>query len=258
MQLAVDKKNRLTVPDDLSDYNLEQFYGNLNLLLDKRPNEIFLDCSQLLRATSTHINILWDARYSCNKAGIQMHLVSISASLLRVLKVLDLYDLLVTHKDQDSESPERRVIPEIDPDNNVIEIEFKATDRNIRSSIVKLKDFLGKPNLEEISILEIETIFYEVATNIRLHAQISDKDLIQLTVTLCRDKIVLKFIYPGISFDPVARVKDYDPGAVIKQRQKRGYGLIMINRMADEISYERTDNNLNELYIEKYWGGSND
>ncbi len=258
MQLAVDKKNKLVVPDDLSNDNLDRFYSRLNFLLDKKPDEIELDCSRLQRATSTHINILWDTRYSCNEAGIQMHLVSISESLLRVLKVLDLYGLLVGQEDQDSESSERRVIPEIDPDNNVIEIEFKATSRSIRSSIVKLKDFLGKPNLEEIFILEIETIFYEVATNIRLHSQISDKDLIQLTVTLYSDKIVLRFVYPGISFDPTARVKEYDPGALIKQRQKRGYGLIMINRMADEISYERTDNDLNELYIEKYWGGSYD
>ncbi|MCP4704334.1 MAG: ATP-binding protein, partial [candidate division Zixibacteria bacterium] len=83
-------------------------------------------------------------------------------------------------------------------------------------------------------------------------------DLIHLTATLSDDKIALKFVYPGIPFDPTARVKDYDPGAVIKQRQKRGYGLIMINRMADGISYNRNDKDLNELHIEKYWGGLND
>ena len=187
-----------------------------------------------------------------------MRLISISEGLLRVLKVLDLYDLLVEQEDQKSVSSKRRVIPEIDTDNNVIEMEFEATNNSIKSNIVLLKKFLDKLNLEEISILEIETIFYEVATNIRLHAQTNEKDLIRLTATLFSDKIALKFVYSGISFDSTARVKDYDPGTVIKQRQKRGYGLIMINRMADEISYKRTDNDLNELYIEKYWGGSND
>ncbi len=257
MQLVVDKTNKVVVPDNLSNDNLEQFYSKLNVLLDKKPEEIEVDCSKLQRATSTHINILWDARYSCNEAGIKMRLVSISEGLVRVLKVLDLYDLLVEQEYQESVSSERRVIPEIDKDNNAIEMEFKATNGSIRSGIKKLKKFLGKADLEEISILELETIFYEVAMNICQHAQVSDNDLINLTATLTSDKIGLKFIYPGVSFDPTARVKDYDPGAVIKQRQKRGYGLIMINRMADEISYKRTDNDLNELYIEKYWGDSN-
>lgn len=257
MQLVVNKKYTVAIPDDLSNDNLERFYGHLNALLDKKPNEIFLDCSQLLRPTSTHINILWDARYSCNDAGVQMRLISISESMLRVLKVLDLYDLLVEDEDQQAERSGRIIIPEIDPDNNVIEIEFKPTDKGIGSGIFKLKGFLGNLNLQEISILEIETIFYEVATNIRLHAQINDNNSVHLTTTLSSDKIVLKFIYPGVSFDPTIRVKDYDPGAAIKQRQKRGYGLVMINRMADKISYNRTDDDLNELKIEKYWGGPN-
>ncbi len=257
MQLVVNKKYKVVVPDNLSNDNLEKFYSNLNVLLDKKPEEIEVDCSKLQRATSTHINILWDARYSCNEAGIGMRLVSISEGLVRVLKVLDLYDLLVEQEDQESVSSKHRVILKIDEDNNVIEMEFKATNGSIRSGIKKFKKFLGQADLEEISILEIETIFYEVAMNISQHAQVSDNDLISLTATLTSKKIALKFIYPGVSFDPTARVKDYDPGAVIKQRQKRGYGLIMINRMADEISYKRTDNDLNELYIQKYWGDSN-
>ena len=257
MQLVVNKKYKVVFPDDLSNDNLEKFYSNLNALLDKKPEEIEVDCSKLQRATSTHINILWDARYSCHEAGIGIRLVSISENLMRVLKVLDLYDLLVEQEDQESVSSERRVIPEIDEDNNAIEMEFKATNGSIRSGIKKFKKFLGKADLEEISILELETIFYEVAMNICLHAQVSDNDLITLTANLTSEKIALKFIYPGVLFDPTARVKDYDPGAVIKQRQKRGYGLIMINRMADKISYNRIDNDLNELYIQKYWGDSN-
>jgi len=258
MQTDVDKKMRLIVPNNLSTKNLEQYYSQLSLFLDTKPTRVEIDCSKVQRATSSHINILWDTRYSYNEAGAQMHLVSVSNNLVQVLKVLDLYVVRVGEEDHESHKQERNIPVSVDKDNSILVMEFLATSASIKDGIKKIKDFLGKVKLGKFYILEIETIFYEVASNIRLHSQIDKKNPINLNATLSNDKIVLRFVYPGVSFDPMTRIKDYDVGAVIKQRQKRGYGLIMINRMADEVTYNRTADDLNELNIVKYWEGASD
>ena len=78
MPLAAKTDSIVMVPDNLSGNNLDEYFRQLGDLLRKKPGEVVLDCSQLRRATSAHINVLWETRKNCDEAKLPMRLTSSS------------------------------------------------------------------------------------------------------------------------------------------------------------------------------------
>jgi anti-anti-sigma factor len=245
MLTRIKGKKTILIPADLDKNTLSSFYGELDHLVRELPNEIVLDCSSLHHITSNHIGALWQAYIRCQQAGISLRLSSVKCGLERVLRMLDLYDLLV-HRESPAERGETDTawLPEL-------QLKFKATVPGINDALEKFRDFLMRLNLAELSAFDLETVFYEVATNIRLHGRLNENDSVGFTATQMPGKISLRFTDPGQSFDPTNQMSTLNPREAYSKKQRRGLGLTMIKRMVDTISYQRVEDGFNVLSLEK-------
>ncbi len=252
---ANSKKNdgSIVVPIDLADESVNDFTEQLTSLIGGSPQEIFLDCSRLKWVTSKHVNLLWQAHNQCQDSGIRARLVNTSEKLIRVLKILDIYDLLTCEPAQattriqvNSPSTHAETRP-------AWQIGFGPEATEIKIALERFQNYLTSLNVSDLFTFEIETVFYEIATNIRLHSEISDDERILLRCLPDSDKLHMEFEYRGVRFDPTDSGLDFDVMVAAQNGQKRGYGLLMINRMTDGIKYNQKDNNCNVLTLEKFW-----
>ena len=254
MLAKTDEKKTICVPSGISGALTDEFFESLKKLLESRPAVVILDCSELKQVSSAHVNLLWRARLICKQANAQIGLSSVSSNLARVLKVLDLYDLFQLDPPADSLKTDPEVQLRLQYDEKALNLQFKASTTAINRALAEFQRFLKKINLPEAYAFELETVFYEVATNICTHAQVDDNEVISFTAVPRPDSLTMHFIDPGLPFDPTTLADEFDPDIAAGKRQKRGYGLPMINRMIDSLKYERRDNRLNILTLEKNWG----
>lgn len=250
-----DIKNSIEAifPADVAETSTDRFLGILDRLMENGREEIIVDCSKLGRVTSSHINILWQARLKCIDMNVSMKLGHVTPELIRVLKVLDLYDIFLSDKKDIAENTQRIKIPPPDSRIGNLELDFMATVEGIEDTLKEFRRFLRKISIPRLIASELETVYYEVATNIRLHGKGDPAAPANFSALSDVDKITMRFKYFGQAFDPVAHQEDFDPRSVAAQRKKRGYGLVMIKRMTDSMSYQREENNINLLILEKRW-----
>jgi anti-sigma regulatory factor (Ser/Thr protein kinase)/anti-anti-sigma regulatory factor len=246
----------ISVPADLDDASLVGFRARLDSLVAEAPREAVLDCSCLDHVTSDHVNTLWVAHNKCKEAGIPIRLSSVRCGLERVLKVLDLYDLFIVERAVGGQRREvagglREII--FRP---VLRLDFRPVTGEVDEALNKFHDFLTRLNLEETCTFDLEIVFYEVATNIRMHGQLRETDAVAFVATPINGMISLQFIDSGPVFDPTGSESRFNPREAIRKEQRQGFGLVMIRRLADTIYYERIDDRLNlvGLWKELTWG----
>jgi len=253
MQVNSKTDNRALVPFDLSPDSERKFFHRLSNILSGSEDEIIIDCTLLERVTSSHINLLWRIHSRCSEAGNRVKYSSVSVNLKRVLMMLDLYDLIIGERIGFTEltghdMPVRNI--KVD---KKLHLEFTSEEGDIGNAVEEFRKFLGSLKLPEFTAFELETVFYEVITNIKLHSQIPTGSIVKALVTITKEGLEMCFIDRGEPFDPVQQPSDFDPNIAAGKQQKRGYGLIMIKRMMDEIIYERQDDCLNVLTLKKNW-----
>ena len=134
---------------------------------------------------------------------------------------------------------------------DLLKMKIRPTLQDIEQALGRLHDFLKQLDLEEICAFDLETVFYEVTVNMILHGGLSRSDYIEFTAAPGPDQISLRFVDPGSPFDPTSHDSSFDPQVAIRTRQKHGFGLVMIKRLVDKLSYERVDNRLNVVTLEK-------
>jgi anti-sigma regulatory factor (Ser/Thr protein kinase)/anti-anti-sigma regulatory factor len=240
----------VSVPAHLDDDNLEGFFEELHSAIMERPAEIVLDCVLLEHATSRHINALWDALTHCERAGVRMRMISVGCGLERVLKILGLAGLFSIEREGPGKGRgPRQALP--GPVPRRFEIEMDAGAEAVRDAMEGLSSFLERLDLPEIGVYDIETAFYEVATNICLHGGLRKGCRIKLVAELRGDEVSLEFIDDGERFDPTGNMPEFDPRLAVKRGQRRGLGLVMIRRLMDAMSYERIDGKLNVVTLRK-------
>ena len=243
----------IKVPKVLSVTAIDRFYDDLNNGLSRKPSIVELDCSQVDLVTSSHVNLLWEARSNCLNSNIEVKLSSVSAGLIRVLKVLDLYDVFLGSGEvsHDEDSPSQAV--DNVQDEAGLNLEFRVESKAITRALAEFRRFMSRLKIPMKSVIELEIVFYEVTTNIRLHSGLAADNTVIFTATPLSDKLVMCFTDHGKEFDPTAQVSDFDPEKIIRDRKKHGFGLTMINRMTGNMIYERRDGRINVLTLEKYW-----
>lgn len=253
---TIDNKNcRVVIPENTSELNSKEILTDIRNLIKKSPAEIILDCSQLSQVVSSHINILWQIRLDCDKAGISLKLESVPEKLKRVLQLLDLYELFVQEPDVPQETPvKEEETQSYIPENAKFKTIFTSSSEQIGQALLKFKNFLDNLPLPQVFSFELETVFYEVATNIRLYGEVRKSDRIEFSMHPEENKVIMIFKYNGIYFDPTLYNYDFDPAETARLRKKRGYGLTMIKRMTDSINYQRIGNSTNVLVLEKKLG----
>lgn len=254
MQISPEKTKLIAIPGQLTDDSVKNFYSAIEDFCRDSKGRLSLDCSGLKNVTSNHVGILWQARNLCEKAGIEILLVEVSRNLARVLEVLDISDLFsLDIVDDDETIGEFTRTFQMSRDRN-FEMTFTASDKDIEEAMDRFLGFIENFSDSDKYLFEIRTIFYEIATNIRLHAGQSADNKIKFMAVPDPDRaLVMRFIDSGPPFNPASQIHQFNPDNAIKKKQKRGFGLIMISRMTDGITYERKNGELNVLTLEKKW-----
>jgi len=253
MQIDYVVTPTLLAPAELSDDAVTRFDRELKELLMGDPVSIALDVSQLEHVTSSHIRLLWQAYHICLDAGVTMELKSLSSGLARVLKVLDLYELLADDHESIHQQLRRAVRIESGEILHTYVDEFTVDSHSIDEALEGFLKFLRRFTLSEVVIFELRTVFYEVATNIRLHAQMGNQDLVVFSARVEGSKLIMVFADSGVPFDSKSSTVDFDPRTVSKAEQTRGFGLTLVRRLTDKMSYSRLNDVINVLALEKKW-----
>jgi len=253
VQIDTKATPSIAIPSDLSAESMAGFDERLRDLLRKGPDKIALDSSQLKIVTSSHINVLWQVYQTCADAGVEVKLQSPSAGLVRILKVLDLYDVFGESRDiVYTRLKEAVKIESVDGAETYAD-EFRANVGSINDALDEFLRFLKRLCLHEITEYELRSVFYEVVTNIRTHANIEGNDLIVFTCRADESKILLVFADSGIPFDLTSVTADFDLRATARNGQTRGFGITLIRMLTDTISYTRRDDVINVLTLKKKW-----
>lgn len=250
MSLDKTKRRSISVPADFDEDALQGFFEDLKSAIGEQPAEIALDCSLLDHTTSRHINALWDAMTRCERAGIPMRLTSVGYGLERVLNVLDLAELFTAEYELERRNKAARPPAEGQPAQR-LEVSLEARIDAVVDVMGEIHDFLGRLDLSEIGVFDLETVFYEVATNICRHSGLKQHHKISFVAELNQDEISLEFTDAGERFDPTGNTPEFDARLAIKRRQSRGIGLVMIQRLMDSVSYDRVDGKFNVVTLKK-------
>jgi anti-sigma regulatory factor (Ser/Thr protein kinase)/ABC-type transporter Mla MlaB component len=254
MSVEIEKRHTLAVPSDLDEGALDGFYAELEIILEDSPPDVGLDCSLLDHATSGHINMLWEAQTKCEEAGVPVHLLAVRYGLERVLRILDLYDMFSIQQRRGEIQPAACKGYRPDVDIPTFEIGFPATTHGILDALDRFHDFLVRAGLPGGCAFDLEIVFYEVASNIRRHSGLGGADRVEFSAAPGEGSILLRFTDAGRPFDPTFNTPEFNPRRAIEMRQTSGIGLTMIQRLVDSSRYERVDERLNALTLEKRYG----
>lgn len=232
----------VALPVSVEDRSGQDFESAVMRALMAKPHELLLDCSDLGVVYSGHIRLMWIARDLSAKRGSTLRLVGVRPELIRVLRLLDL-EAFFPFKVSDTTAGYADTIP--------------VADTSIREALERFERYLGQLPMPELAAMDIRTIFYEMASNIMYHGELDSNDVIVVTAVVStsenRHSISLKFIDSGVPFDPTVRRAGVMPHEAAESRRTRGYGLTMIAKLADSVSYERHLGVLNVCTAVKQW-----
>lgn len=221
----------------VDEASVNEFVAKVESQLAQGAKLIEIDCSLLVRVTSSHINGLWLAHERCQAEEASVELTHMSDGLRRVLEALNLTRFFL----REAPGPAR------------FALEVLPAAEHIDTAMSKVVSFLTKSGLPEITAFELQTIFYEIMTNIRLHGQLQPDDLISVHVKVEEHKVTLSFSDAGVSFDPTSHDLDVEAREAGRQRQCRGFGLAMVKGLSESLKYARTADARNQLIITKSW-----
>ena len=251
MGIKVAKIISVVAPIEISTKALGIFENHILDIITQKPNLVSIDCSKLEQVTSRHINALWLAYLYCKETGIEVCLSSPTDGLIRVLKILDLYDLFMFDHDT-IRTRMRKAVRSISSEySNTYADEFHPDAEDINRAMAAFGVFLSKLGITSIIEFELKTIFYEVATNIRNHAGLSANELIVFTARINQKRIILVFADSGRPFDLSKSLPPLEPAQAGREGNIRGFGIAMIQRLLDDIYYKRIDDDINVLTLEK-------
>lgn len=245
----------VVIPEKLERLDDAEYKKILFEAINSSSDTVVLDCKFLTRPTSRHVYLLWRSLQECEEQKIKVRLSNVSLQLVRVLVVLDLYDLFMSYG-----SPLTCKISQQEEDTftlksaaDDIRISFSPSEDEIDKSMDDFKKYLERLEIPRTTGYDLITVFYEIATNIRLHSKTESDEIVEFLATPAFDRIRMRFDYGGIEFDPSTKNESYSPEKSAAERKINGYGLVIINKMVDEIKYQRTENEKNRLILEKKW-----
>ncbi len=256
--MPVDKLNRqsITVPEDIREEVIKGFYVELSSLLTTSPEEVAVDTSAWKSITSSHIHVLWHAYQRCTENGVRMHLISPSTGLIRVLRVLDLYDLITGGVDDSPNNTKETVRLSTGPGVHKYVDDFGVDLESIDQALKQFMNFLKEFGVSEIIKAELQLLFYEVATNIKCHSRMMRDARVVFCAVTEKTKLIMTFADSGRPYNPNASTADIDVITSGRNRKTRGFGIMMIRKLANRITYVRKFDNMNILTLEKKWDAS--
>lgn len=247
-----EKSKIITVPSQLDGNQISLYKEKVDTAFSDKIDILYLDCSDILQVSSMHINVLWESISSGIEKKIKVQLVNANDSLKKVLKVLDLFDHFLG--DPDDNEPAFEISGTVNTNilGQKIELQFPPLSNSVAQALAQYKEFLVQLELNSNIVIELETIFYEVSTNIANHSNLDVELKISFEAEVEDNGIVMKFVDSGDEFDPASAELNYEPEQFIANKIHSGLGLVMIKKMSDNLSYKREDGK-NMLIVEKKW-----
>jgi anti-sigma regulatory factor (Ser/Thr protein kinase)/anti-anti-sigma regulatory factor len=240
----------IVVPSRFSSEQLPGFEKEIAERLESGVSLLQLDCAAIEYATSSHINALWLALRMCQAHEATLQLQSPTAQLIRVLQVMDIYDLFAD-KGLDrmaAGSPDK--VPAADQSYSS---SFAADLDSLRDALDQYLAWMQRMELSDVDMVELQTVFYEVVANIIEHAGLPETGTVGFTIVTTDDGMLMTFSDSGMEFDPSARAAAIDVEEAARSLKKRGYGLAMIRQLVDKMEYRRVDGRRNELTLTRKW-----
>ena len=247
------KIKTVTVPPEATHRATEEFEQETRDAVAEKPELLRLDCSALKMVVSSHIDLLWMTRTLCLDNAVSLCLFNPPVALMRILNVLDLVEAF------EYEGDNHQLGQKVDRDSEIVRLPQTFTDtvransNDIDEGVSRFLAFLGDIRAGATTILELRTVYYEIATNIRVHSGISEEDQFLVNSTAEWNQITLTFTDPGKPFDSTIVADNLDPFASSLRRQRYGFGLSMVRRLIDSMTYSRNEWSCNVLILIKKW-----
>jgi anti-sigma regulatory factor (Ser/Thr protein kinase)/anti-anti-sigma regulatory factor len=232
----------VTLPGSLLPQTGDRFEATVQQLLVSGNRSLLLDCSELEQLYSGHVKLMWIARNLCKQHDASLRLVSVRPDVIRILKLLDLLEFF----------PFRIS----DADQGYAEA-VGSTGESVRDALTGFEDYLRKIGAPETVMTDVRIIFYEITTNILNHGSLDPTEVIIVTAILTTSdsnrELIIRFTDNGIPFDSAQPQPRLIPEDAAAEGRTRGFGLMMVSRLADSISYERHRSTFNLITAIKRW-----
>lgn len=126
---------------------------------------------------------------------------------------------------------------------------FAATPAALPQAAEAFRRVLDAADVRGRARFQLELIFEEVVTNaIRYGYRDRPPGTISVSLTRDDDRVRVVFMDDGAPFDPLAQPEPAAPPS-IEQAVPGGLGLVLVRRIATDLSYERTTKDTNELTV---------
>ena len=254
MLTKVDERQQIELPGTVTQKTIEEYRLSIARILSHRPRLLLLDCSNVLFASSCHVGLMWETRVDCLRLGTTLQLTDVSDQMKMVLCTLDLETLLIARDDSIVKSTDQLPQPAPLHVSEPFHDSVTLSRTGVGEGLDRFLAFLSSLRLESTMLFEFRLIYYEVVMNIRLHSGLRENDVAVIDVSVGEGGVALTFRDTGTPFDPAAFVSTYCPESTVRSGRVRGFGLILIHKVADEIEYAREKATTNRLTIVKKWG----
>jgi anti-sigma regulatory factor (Ser/Thr protein kinase)/anti-anti-sigma regulatory factor len=244
MSLPVKTASRASVvlPALLETVAGRNFEAEVAKVLTADTGELLVDCSELNQVYSGHIRLMWVAREMCRERGVALRLTSVRPDIVRILRLLDLTEFFPF---------------EIGDGNCSYADAIPMSGESVREALRRFDDFLKQQSVPDTIVTDVRTICYEITTNIAQHGGLDSSEVVVMTAVLTEStkdrEMTLHFMDSGRPFDPTEPRPLLTTQDAADSRRTRGYGLVMVARLADRVAYERFREAHNLLTVSKRW-----
>ena len=126
---------------------------------------------------------------------------------------------------------------------NNLKLEFKNNlpdlSRGLDAALSWLTPFNLPPDASYVTILALE----ELATHAINHGYPDNLEhLIHVAITVEKNQLVIQYLDDGVFFNPLD-VQEPDTNLPIEDRPTEGLGILLLRKIADDMTYERKDGN---------------
>ena len=116
-----------------------------------------------------------------------------------------------------------------------------AKQKNLMPMINFLKEGTKKEDFDKRTIWQIHLAVEEILLNIITYAYPDEKGDIEISYMVNeKNDLMIKIKDRGIPFDPL-KVPEPDTHAPVEERQVGGLGIFLVQKIMDELFYERKD-----------------
>ncbi len=247
MSPRLDENCQIHLDQTFAANNGQEFLAELEEILKSSPRDVWFDCGDMGWITSRGVGVLWHARHSCAKSGTRLHLEFVAERVIRTFRALDLCELF----DLEPTVIEYRSTPSPGADSNQEHYSdtFGISKVSVDKALIRLGRLLNRLELDQTLSLDLQTLVYEAVTNIRTHSELDPEEKVSFTLVINAREATFCFTDPGMPFDPTTHPVDYDFVRAAKLGQTHGFGLALMRRMADQMTYSREHGTHNVLTI---------